>query len=816
MKYEGRFRTLKDEMIHVVIITNNDVSQEKEIFFADESPVMISQSSDGIFSPIKSRSCTIKLVTKDELFDIYSGSSHGTSVAVNNLTNSECLFYGYVTPCQYNQPYLYNNEIEIEAVDAISTLQDFKYSYLNGKESSVAIMDIIKKLMEIAGYSGKIYMQYNANKMWAALNYTPTQYEYINDAIFFEDDGEASDCYAVLEEICNFYGISCVPYGNDVFFVDYQIIANVGDDDLLYTDLKSLAYSTFYITDSITKEDYAGDDQNLEMDEVYNKINIKADVAEVKDDDLGVDPEDEIKNSTYYDTRINAGERSDGKKWSIASRYFEYIQGTSANDNSDNWQTPINCNITETPQGYILQNNFAKTYPSISLARMVFPYGNGAGIFNFIAGQCCLPTQQFGYESTKEMPYSTKWNNMLSFFTQGYWLYRYYRDTTRDDLYTEMQKYWEGDFYTYHLGGKNPVLIYNSPKYVNYSPAEYYKTSYLCFTGNLFYQRECKYDKVHYNIWTINEDTNYCDGINVPITEFGCTGTDNAYSRRKGDADYNKGWNMLKLKLSIGNKYWNGSQWTTKQSICWIPYHKDNVVTDDECLIWTGWNKPVTNHNYTYKVNKDAFVIPINKDDNLQGYLKLEVYMPKIPWNNQIYKEGYKLRINYNNIPPVIFMKDFGLTLCTTDNSERWYNVFEDDEEDDDIIYSNTIDSNNVTDMDDLELKINTYNSQKPIAKSYIIEPSIVNGIVDIDSCKYHSYGFYNSLTNNSQRQEMNLVDKYYNHYSTPKKIYNCVVHGYKAPYKCVQCTAISGKYIVDEQSYDLKADVNELKLIEV
>lgn len=159
MKYEGRFRTLKDEMIQVVIITNNDVSQEKEIFFADESPVMISQSSDGIFSPIKSRSCTIKLVTKDELFDIYSGSSHGTSVAVNNLTNSECLFYGYVTPCQYNQPYLYNNEIEIEAVDAISTLQDFKYSYLNGKESSVAIMDIIKKLMEIAGYSGKIYMQ---------------------------------------------------------------------------------------------------------------------------------------------------------------------------------------------------------------------------------------------------------------------------------------------------------------------------------------------------------------------------------------------------------------------------------------------------------------------------------------------------------------------------------------------------------------------------------------------------------------------------------------------------------------------------------
>ena len=816
MKYEGRFRTLKDEMIQVVIITNNDASQEEEIFFADESPVMISQSSDGIFSPIKSRSCTIKLVTKDVYFDIYSGSSHGTSVAVNNLTNSECLFYGYVTPCQYNQPYLYNNEIEIEAVDAISTLQDFKYSYLNGKESSVAIMDIIKKLIDIAGYSGKIYMQYNANKMRAALNYTPTQFEYINDDIFFEDDGEASDCYAVLEEICNFYGISCVPYGNDVFFLDYQVIAYVEDDNLLYTDLKSLVNSTFYITDSITKEDYAGDDQNLEMDEVYNKINIKADVAEVKDDDLGVNPEDDAKSSTYYDTRIDAGERSDGKKWAIASRYFEYIQGTYANDNSDNWQTPINCNIIADSVGYKLAGRFDKTYPSISLARMAFPYGNGAGTFNTIVGQCCLPTQQFGYESTKEMPYSAKWNNMLSFFTQGYWLHKYYKEDNVGALSEDLQHQWETFIYEQRLGGYKPVLIYNSPKYVNYSPAESDKTSYLCFTGNLLYQRECNYDKVHYNVWTINEDTNYCDGINTPLTEFGCSGTDNAYSRRKGDADYNKGWNMLKLKLSIGNKYWNGSQWTTTESTCFIPYHKDNVVTDDECLIWTGWNKPVTNHNYTYKVNKDAFVIPINKEDNLQGYLHLEVYMPKIPWNNQLYRENNYLRINYNNIPPVIFMKDFGLTLCSTDNSEKWYDVFEDDEEDDDIIYSNPIDSNNVTDMDDLELKINTYNSQKPIAKSYIIEPSIVDGKVVEDSFKYHTAGFYDNLIGNYKRQEMNLVDKYYNHYSEPKKIYNCVVHGYRAPYKCVQCTAISGKYIVDEQSYDLKADVNELKLVEV
>ena len=37
------------------------------------------------------------------------------------------------------------------------------------------------------------------------------------------------------------------------------------------------------------------------MDEVYNKINVKADVEEVKDDDLGVNPEDDAKSSTFYE-----------------------------------------------------------------------------------------------------------------------------------------------------------------------------------------------------------------------------------------------------------------------------------------------------------------------------------------------------------------------------------------------------------------------------------------------------------------------------------------------------------------------------------
>lgn len=800
MKYVGTFKSIKGETFQVIIITNGSTSQETELTFQDESPVVITQnSSDGLFSPIKSRSCTVTIVSNEPYFDMYSGTSHGTSLVVNNLSKGECIFFGYVTPCEYNQPYQYLNQIEIEAVDAISTLQDFKYSYTSSSEAFNHIASIIKKLVSVAGYTGKILVpQYGCmmKKAWDC-DYLPTVLEVLNDDIFY-DKGEPISCYEVLEEICNFYGFTCIPYGNDVFFVDYEGVAKYGINyswltqgatTSVYGDLKSLS-SDFYtintysyeVPESISKDDYAGEDQNLEMDDVYNKISVKADIYEVKDDDLGVNPEDEMGSSTYHNIYTTGAVRSDGVNWNISTRYFELINSSYGGwgNNSESWQTWINTNSAFVGFSYRLTDNFSNSENTIVTSRLTFPYTTGY-IFNSIVGQCCLPTQQFGYEATKEMPYSTNWNNLLSFFTQGYWIHRYYNDNSISNSYSDMATAWNGDFYNNHFGGTLPVLSYVSPKYINYSPASSSTTSYLCFTGNLFWQRNCSYDDVNYHLWTIQD--NYCGGINYPITELGCNSTDNAYSRNSSDSQYNKGWDMLKLKLSIGDKYWNGYYWTTTESTFWIPYHKENVVTDDETLVWTGWNKPVTNHNYTYKVNKDAFVIPITQSDYLYGRLRLSVYMPKIPWDNQIYQIGGNLKVNYEKIPPVIFMKDFGLTLCSTDNSEKWYNVFE-GEDDDDVIYANEISSTNVKEMDDLELKINTYNDKIPIAKSYIIEPYITEFQLYSGYEKYHTEGFYNPFTNTTQRQELNIIQKYYSHYSTPKKIYNCVVHGYKAPYK--------------------------------
>ena len=156
----------------------------------------------------------------------------------------------------------------------------------------------------------------------------------------------------------------------------------------------------------------------------------------------------------------------------------------------------------------------------------------------------------------------------------------------------------------------------------------------------------------------------------------------------------------------------------------------------------------------------------------------------------------------------------FEFKMCDTETNYI-YGYISDDNSDDDVEYSNVIYDNNVTEMDDLKLKINTHNVVKPFAKSYIIEPTYSGNTIQ-RPYKYHTDGFYDASENLVRRQEYNIVHKYVEHYRTPKKIYNCVVHGYFNPFEQVQATCLPNtKLCVDEQSYSVKEDINEGKLIE-
>ena len=833
MLYIGNFRTLNDDLIEVKITTNNNTDSSTEIIFAGESPVIIAQTSqDGIFTPIKSRSCTITIVSKEEYFDMYSGTSHGTKVEVTNITrDNDCLFFGYLTPCQYNQPFNYLNEIELEAVDALSSLKDFRYTYVNGNNSSlVLIKDVVKRFInDIAGYNGNIYLPDERLKMASERNMGFTMYESVSEEAFMDDD-EGRECYEILEDICNFHNLSAVPIGKNVWFLDYELISKVGTtnnsdlNNLRYYNLNTSGY--IMIDDSsvnIVKENYAGDENNLEMDTVYNKVSIECDTIEIDEDDLVIDPIDEASSATFWNAITSDMQRSDGELWKSITRIFEYIHGSylPSYDSSTRWQTLSNINSQFQMYGYKLTGNFTNRQISLAGAWMEFPYQNGY-IFNHIVGQTALITQQFNYQASQKVPSTASWTPFVMFFPQAEWIDRWLHDQYDSDdpiyYYSDMhgnRDYWINTFYNEHMGAQYPVLAYRGKKDIAFSPTDTNITNYLMFQGDLLWQQNCTYDDVNYHLWQVDANNRYYGGTLFQIKDCGAHDTHTCWGceRGSGDADFNKGWPMLKMRIKIGNKYWNGSYWTTTDSTFWVNYHKENVQAGDEVLIWSDYNKPVSNLDYTYGIRKDGLAIPITKSDALYGRIAIDIWMPRIPYtpgviygDEVVYQAPY-MRLNFEKTPPVIFMKDMAFSLESASNDrQHWYLDFSDvDEEDDDIIYSNEINSNNVEEFDDLTLKINTYNDKVKVSQSYIIENNV-----------YHNAGYYRPYTNTTQRQEMNVVDRYVEHYSTPKKIYNATIHGYLSPWKLVKANALEDvRMIVDEQEFDVKADRNTVKLVQ-
>ena len=853
MEYEGKFRTVNEEMIQVIITTNNDSSTTQEIFFDNDEPVIIAQTSDGIFSPVKSRSCTVGIVSKDTYFDMYSASSHGTTLQVNNLSKGICLFNGFVTPCQYNQPYTYINRIEIEAVDAISTLKDYKYTYITGEESTVKVVSIIRRLMNVANVSGSVYIPKNGNRSNKARtnNLPPMDEEYINEGIFFDDEGEAEDCYTCLEEICNFYGLSCIPDGEDIYFVDYELIDSDKPDNNLFVDITANNNSvTVNLNGSITKGDYSGDDQNIQMDEVYNKISVKSDVKEIDDDKFYIDPLDYVHKAAYIkrgaytyltiydywkDKFFTYDHTHLEQAYNIYDRYFYYTQKRINNKPTNTyWQCYTNTNVWEEGTFFpipLLHDTFSSQYLNYIDIDQQPIFNARLARYEY---QWCTINQQFGFKVGEDVPIKVSWKPYIEFHTGVEPWARYYNDinsgwgnsdgTHLTTWQSKCDQYGTSDtaslwwqMYSNELMRK-PVLEYRSDTTINYSPANNQKKNYICFTGDLLWQKAGNYGEgFKYNHSIFVKNTNYKEYLTFPLVDAGYSDSSVLIgSRSTSDGNYNKGWSSLKCRLQIGNKYWNGGSWTTVESDFWIPYHKKNVSGDDETLEYYVWNKPVTNHTFESGINEDCFAIPITETDKVYGKLIFQIYNPMTHYmgGNAIYNDNGYLKFNIGQCIPVIFMQNLSLSFKSANNYGEdgiiWSYEIENKEDEDDIIYSNTINSSNVLEFDELSLKVATYNSKKPISKSYILDTDYNSNL------KLHTEGFYDTVQNVTQRQEMNIIGKYHNHFSSPKKIYNCEVHGYYQPYKRLTVNAVPNtQFIVDEQEYDVKADTNQLKLIE-
>ena len=82
------------------------------------------------------------MITDDYKFDLYSSTAQQNKVVLSNADG--IVWVGYVTPNLYSQGYENElEEIEVEAIDALSTLQYYKYTIIGSKKDIVSFTKII-------------------------------------------------------------------------------------------------------------------------------------------------------------------------------------------------------------------------------------------------------------------------------------------------------------------------------------------------------------------------------------------------------------------------------------------------------------------------------------------------------------------------------------------------------------------------------------------------------------------------------------------------------------------------------------------------
>ena len=169
-------------------------------------------------------------------------------------------------------------EIEIECIDALSTLQYIKYS--TDKKQVVPFLYLIRKLLRSCNAYSHFLVSNNIQLTKGGTD-TVLDKLYIAEENFFDrkEDKETDEDVAwtmqeVLEEVCQYLGLTAVADGDKVYFLDYDAIKHGINTYYKYSVDEDSAPSleTISFSKTIKAEDYSESGATLSLDNVYNKV----------------------------------------------------------------------------------------------------------------------------------------------------------------------------------------------------------------------------------------------------------------------------------------------------------------------------------------------------------------------------------------------------------------------------------------------------------------------------------------------------------------------------------------------------------------
>ena len=214
-------------------------------------------------------------------------------------------------------------------------------------------------------------------------------------------------------------------------------------------------------------------------------------------------------------------------------------------------------------------------------------------------------------------------------------------------------------------------------------------------------------------------------------------------------------YSTIAFRLGFGNKYWQSRNygddgkpladeglWVENSTAYFLPDLNTNggwpMINSENGVInkvsWKDW------------INEQGYKIPLKGVDTTQE-ITFEIFLPKI----HLISNGDNPKTKFN---AYCWIKDFNIKVARPN---------EDEFDENDVVYENVIDEMNVSEMSEITLKYTTQvDGVQPSYSSVIFNNGGSNDFVETMNDI--------SLNISGMKPEQNIIQRYYNQYSTPTK----------------------------------------------
>lgn len=822
MYYWAYFRntdTSKDkrgQLYKVVIITNfqnNGYTKEGGELKLTSSPFTVNYSGedDNLFKPYKCSTATVSFyqdrINKDfysvrgndilvTLFKLKDGVTPkevnfggGNVIDVNYPSHYDYRDYtvewiGFATPNAFNVSYNSDYDVfEMQAQDALSTLQYYDYSPCYDKIENTTLYKVLLNTISCIGIYKNIYISDNISLPSSDYdNRDITQQLYISEQNFFNEDGEAKKMIEVLSDIMLYLNMTAVGYGDSLYILDYTAISNNFSN---YHWIKSKVTSN---NGSII----------ITLDDNLPWVNMNGRTC----------------NDFNYQGIININHKKEIEANDIADYNTNFSLGSTYN------------------KVKVIDDNYYKD--SIELLSNLTP----ANVYSTLKTYNIV---QLDKSETKVNQYSITVEKSDKDYTQirdknnKVFLNKYYGISSNNDV--DIKTYWYQDNYscewiygdeeegggiigeTFEWVSSTPVNIDNDKitydvisKYTGVAVVDeaivsdlevpsfkrvYYFTAalqnskhggcshYQLPTRQFIESSTAKSEKVieftllnqsvtNKDYIIINGDFNFY-AISAPLSDYGV-------QNRISNAKYNFIW----AKLECDGKYWNGSEWVNSNTMFRLPV-TNSSVSSSSIVKNIGFKENLTSTGYGMK-------IPVSDKGVTNTDIKLTLY--------RIFG------LDYYSETELTVLKNFEFNIISPVTD-----VFSSNKSNTE--YSNIINNSAIEEYNDISLNITTYNNKdSDYSTVYCCESYYTESITPI----YRLARFVNTSTGNICSAEEHIINNITTQYQLPNTILDISVkanEGYK-PYSLVTYKHFDNSlFVVDGMSIDYASNINTLHLVE-